>query len=935
MISKQIEKRKDGRSSASDALRYGEGLAPDRETGELLDKSHRTRFGNFGLIDDGVYAGRELAEMAEMIDLAAIEMQANCEMNTKVSADKKMAHFMVSYGLEKPSEAVLRDTEDSMLASMKLDKNHFATFFHNDNGYWHLHLFASRIEQDPPHRVNSLWHDQINRDKVCRDVEIRHGLQRDNGLHKINEQGEIVEIPREERRAKRAAKPAGISDRARATEKYSGEKSFQTWANDIRIGDRLKHATSWKDLHAAAAAYGCEVKERAAGFVLCPTGEKGGISLSKLGLNKLSAKYGAFEKAAPGDAPGEKWPSLPDAEKEKYEPGPRLENGKTHYAQWKEAKGTFRVIKTDLSNAQREDHALTRQRLRAQHKTELMQIRATTPGSEKFAAISIAKMTQAVALAGLNEQFAQERKSLRAELAKTAPGNTFRDFLVIEAAKGDNIALGLVRRYGVEETTDVLRQREADRLKIVATLSGQDYRPTPRLRISHQVERNGTVVYDFGSGRKITDSAISRKVQLNAAAANSPEAIATALRFATTKFGNTLTLTGTAEFQRLAVETAVSQRLGINFANPELEAYRLKLEAERRTTKRTGRVPDFSHLTPKQIQTGVNHVLARTLDQGRPPEHVLRAEQHRQILKAERGRGVHELPAGGLDAQKPEAGVLLPHPVSGGLGDSQAGQDNDVRRPGASETRSRTRSRADESSADVQQPGDSLLVPPGGGRGRRVRTVVAGGTGEPGARVLVAPPQTPKPIQPIQQLREAVPPAPALTTADRADLARAAKKAARGAQWGGGDSVVVPADTGHQALDPVPIHASAPAPEIDYLDDIHQQIETAKKAAHHNSPLAHSTTTEADPDAPCGGVIVASNEQIVAVQQGQSVKLYQAAELAKRLTYDGLDTGHGRFAVGNKLERKNGKDGMRTLISEEREHMQSEAQRKQGNNHGR
>ncbi len=65
------------------------------------------------------------------------------------------------------------------------------------------------------------------------------------------------------------------------------------------------------------------------------------------------------------------------------------------------------------------------------------------------------------------------------------------------------------------------------------------------------------------------------------------------------------------------------------------------------------------------------------------------------------------------------------------------------------------------------------------------------------------------------------------------------------------------------------------------------------------------------------------------------VKLYQTIELAKRMTYDGLDTGPGWFAGGNKLERKNGKDGMRTLISEEREHMQSEAQRKQGNNHGR
>ena len=60
MISKRIQGRKDGRSSASDALSYGEGLTPDRTTGELLDKSHRTRLGNFGIVDDGVYAGGAL-----------------------------------------------------------------------------------------------------------------------------------------------------------------------------------------------------------------------------------------------------------------------------------------------------------------------------------------------------------------------------------------------------------------------------------------------------------------------------------------------------------------------------------------------------------------------------------------------------------------------------------------------------------------------------------------------------------------------------------------------------------------------------------------------------------------------------------------------------------------------------------------------------------
>ena len=117
-------------------------------------------------------------------------------------------------------------------------------------------------------------------------------------------------------------------------------------------------------------------------------------------------------------------------------------------------------------------------------------------------------------------------------------------------------------------------------------------------------------------------------------------------------------------------------------------------------------------------------------------------------------------------------------------------------------------------------------------------------------------------------------------------------------------------------------------PAIDYLADIQQQIEASKVAANRHSMLAHSTTTKADYDAPGGGVIVASNDEFVAVQQGQSVTLYQTIELAKRMTYDGIDTGNGRFAPGNELARKNGKDGMRTLIIEEREHMQTEEKRK-------
>ncbi len=646
MISKRINSRKDGKSSAVAALRYGEGLVPDRETGEFLDKSHRTRLGNFGLVDDGVYADRTTEEMSELISLAGLEMQDVCDLNTRVGADKKLAHFVVSFNQDRPSEAVLRDTEDSMLTAIKLDKNHFATFLHSDNGYWHLHIFSSRIEKEKPHLGNALWQDKTIRDKVCREVELRHNLHRDNGMHKVDEQGQLVEIPRDERRAIRDAKPVGISDRAKTTEIYSGEKSFQTWCNEIRIGDRLKHAKNWQDLHVAAAAYGCEVKPKGAGFIICPTGQQGGIQLSKVGLKNLPSKFGAFESTKAGHQ------VQPETA---YTPSSTNTQATSHYDQWRKAKDAFKPIKTQQINTQRESHKQIRTALRAQHKAELENIRVGKKGQERFAAVSITKMQHTIALAALAEQLAHDRQVLRRRLAGEGPGNTFRDYLVKEAAKGDNIALGLARKYGVDEATDVLRKREADQLKIVAVITGKEYHPSHRLNFTHRIERNGSVVFSLGFGRTITDSAISRQLQLNAAAANSPEAIATALSFATTRFGNTLTLSGSQEFQRLAVETAVLKGLGIKFADPALEAYREKFAEEQQRKS-------FSQ-----------------------PQEKLNASRHRnkharQIPPANLRNRLHHLSPGDLvcDTER-DVGALRPN-VHDRVEQQQEGSDHAMRR---------------------------------------------------------------------------------------------------------------------------------------------------------------------------------------------------------------------------------------------------------------
>lgn len=688
MISKIIAGRKDGKSSAAAALSYGEGLTPDRETGELLDKSHRTRLGNFGLVDDGVYIGRGIEEMTDLIEMASIEMQSNADLNTRVgkkvgkgkvkTEDKKLAHFVVSFDQYKPSETVLRDTEDTMLAALKLDKNHYATFLHSDNGHYHLHIFASLIEKNHPHRGNPLWHDYIIRDKVCREIEIRHGLKRDNGLHEVGADGQIVEVLREERIARRENKSLGISDRAKNKEIYSGEKSFQTWVTEIRLGDRLKHAKSWQDLHTAAAAYGCEVKTKGGGFVVSPAGEKGGIQLSKIGLKSLEANFGLFEVAKLGHQV---------ALEAKYKPGPTITEGVSHYENWNVAKTAYNPIKTERKKELRESHGRTRVNLRDQHKLELKNIKSNTKGKIRTEAVSVAIMRHIEEKSAMTEKFARERAALFNQLTANGPGKVFRDYLFKEAKNGDEKALILAQKYGANEVTKVARQREADHLQIVAAATGYENKSTPRIKFTHRMERNGTVIFNLGQGRILTDSAISRQVQLNNLAANNPEAISTALQFAAAKFGGMLTLYGTKEFQRLAVETAVNKGLGVKFADPILDAYREKLVLDKQQNASNHRKQQS--LTHGQIAKGVNHVLRTSFDRGIPPNHILHSNEFR-LRQAAKGSGsLHELPNGGLDAQRDVSGMLLQSPLQEYVGVDPSRQDQDVRRTRAGETGSR------------------------------------------------------------------------------------------------------------------------------------------------------------------------------------------------------------------------------------------------------
>lgn len=167
--------------------------------------------------------------------------------------------------------------------------------------------------------------------------------------------------------------------------------------------------------------------------------------------------------------------------------------------------------------------------------------------------------------------------------------------------------------------------------------------------------------------------------------------------------------------------------------------------------------PDLSHLTTAQIAKGVSHVINSSPDHGRPPAHIVarnaaaaRARSADNLVRdperaaapeTEGSRSVHELSNGRVDGVGQVDRGVLPRPVHSDLGDRQAGQDQDVRRTGASTPGGGGEAVRDaidqaEQAASTNGASTGIDIDSTGTvrRGRPVRPVEAAGAEREGAR---------------------------------------------------------------------------------------------------------------------------------------------------------------------------------------------------------
>lgn len=269
-----------------------------------------------------------------------------------------------------------------------------------------------------------------------------------------------------------------------------------------------------------------------------------------------------------------------------------------HSRLWQEFKAELQAGKPGISNRLKLFDEVAKKRrsdlsekLLSEQKTALAGLR----GPARKAAHSLQKLRMATAKAEFTAMLKEERDALRSSIQPTQ-ANAWRIFLQTRAQIGSEEALAELRKLDdsaravqptgpnftgtiiLDDSEEKKRRRHAgDSAAVVELLRAITQVVSKNSDITYQL-RGQPILRDEGRHLAVLDE-------------NSEDAIVAGLLLAREKFGSNLTLTGSADFQRRAVEVAVANGIAVKFTDPQLEAMRLQLVSEKRQAERPVRTP--------------------------------------------------------------------------------------------------------------------------------------------------------------------------------------------------------------------------------------------------------------------------------------------------------------------------------------------------------
>lgn len=458
---------------------------------------------------------------------ATAEILATQHSNTRATSDKTY-HLLLSFRAgEQPPLETLKIIEARICAGIGFADHQRVSAIHSDTDNLHIHIAINKIHptrgtiQEPYKAYKALG-------ELCEILEKEFGLQADN--HK-------------------AIKTLS-EGKAADMERHAGIESLVTWIKTECLPE-MHSATTWAQLHEVMAASGLEIKERGAGLVI----EAGGIQVKASTIARdfskpaLEARLGSFV----GDASGAKV----NKPKKQYQKKPLKQKINTAelYAKYKQEQSSHAEIRTaELAKLRHQKDRVIADAKRANNlHRKTIGILDTNGINRKFL-YSQASASLKDNIKAANEDYSKKRE----KVIQTYQRRTWADWLKNEAVSGDEKAL------------TALRAREA------AGLQGNTIEPeankrskTANLAVDN-ITKKGTVIYRSGAGA-IRDDGSKVQVSKNATEAG----IEAAIKLAMERYGNKITITGTAEFKAQVISVAAKSNLPVTFADSGLERLRL------------------------------------------------------------------------------------------------------------------------------------------------------------------------------------------------------------------------------------------------------------------------------------------------------------------------------------------------------------------------
>lgn len=544
---------------------------------------------------------------------AAILIQATQAANTRSKAEKTY-HFVYSFPPgEQPDLETLHAIEDELCAAIGLDEHQRVSAVHIDTDNLHVHVAINKVHPTGLQNIEP-YYDQFRLMEACERLELEHGLQRTfHGLEaKQRHQNRDIELlpakapeqrdslfrehlrnaydlsiseppeaktlnglrklsdTRLQRQSADKAEPVRTSAKVASVEAQSGIETLTGYAAR-ELAPAMRQATSWQELHDAAAEHGLEVRQRGAGLVIGEPDLGIWAKASNVGrdlsMKALTDRLGPFQ-------PSERQAEA-KANRKRYEPRPRRPDNPTtaglfnHYQ--RERHAAILTRRQGLDQIKRESAAFNAQ-VRQWSQTERMLLKVAGKGPTKRLMYGTIKQL-ADASRQKNRQSADAR---RQALFKRTTMPTWADWLTQQAERGNSEALAVLRDR--EERTrcwngELLTADRADKAKAVVLD-----------KLKPKARKDGTVAYSTIDGGMVID----RKTHVQAQKATTGAALV-ALELASKRFeGQALIVEGTDEFRLEVAQLAGMHGLKVTFTDPAMEQVRRET-AEHKEMENSGK----------------------------------------------------------------------------------------------------------------------------------------------------------------------------------------------------------------------------------------------------------------------------------------------------------------------------------------------------------